>query len=100
MEYSKNELATYFVYYEAEYHKRYGKWLTKQWYEFKEFDDHIHEVDGGYTRDWHTKDYLRVCMSNLYEKHFFAKGNSRISDDEWITLINGYKELTGEEYKI
>ena len=50
--------------------------------------------------DWHNKEYLRVCMANLYEKHFFGVGKSRITDEEWETLCRGYKEITGEEYVI
>ena len=50
--------------------------------------------------DWHNKEYLRVCMANLYEKHFFGVGKSRITDAEWETLCRGYKEITGEEYVI
>ena len=49
---------------------------------------------------WHTKEYLRVCMANLYEKHFFGVGKFRITDEEWETLCRGYKEITGEEYQI
>ena len=51
-------------------------------------------------KDWHTNEYLRVCMANLYEKHEFAKGKSRINDEEWQRLLDGYREITGEEYKI
>lgn len=50
--------------------------------------------------DWHNKEYLRVCMANLYEKHVFGVGKSRITDEEWETLLKGYKELTGEDYVI
>lgn len=50
--------------------------------------------------DWHNKEYLRVCLSNLYEKHHFGIGVSRITDAEWETLCRGYKEITGEEYVI
>lgn len=49
---------------------------------------------------WHTKEYLRSNMANLWEKHFMGVGKSRISDDEWETLLRGYKEITGEDYKI
>lgn len=45
-------------------------------------------------KDWHNKEYLRVCMANLYEKHVFGVGKSRISDAEWETLLRGYKEIT------
>lgn len=48
--------------------------------------------------DWHNKEYLRVCLSNLYEKHHFGIGVSRITDEEWETLSRGYKEITNEEW--
>lgn len=101
MKYPKNDLARYFVYYEALYHKRYGKWLTEQWEEFKVFDDTpIKERSKGCFDGWHNKEYLRVCMANLYEKHVFGVGKSRITDAEWEKLLNAYKNITGEEYKI
>jgi uncharacterized protein (TIGR02328 family) len=49
---------------------------------------------------WHNKEYLRVCMANLYEKHHFGIGKSSITDEEWQRLCEGYKAITGEEYKI
>lgn len=49
---------------------------------------------------WHNKEYLRVCMANLYEKHFFGVGKSRITDAEWERLCEGYRNITGEEYEI
>lgn len=51
-------------------------------------------------KGWHTKEYLRSNMANLWEKHFMGVGKSRISDAEWETLLRGYKELTGEDYVI
>jgi hypothetical protein len=39
-------------------------------------------------------------MANLYEKHRFGIGKSRITDEEWQRLCDGYKAITGEEYKI
>ena len=100
MEYSRHELVTYFVKYEAEYNKRYGKWLMKQWEEFKKFDDSIYPLTHIHFDGWHNKEYLRVCMANLYEKHFFGVGKSRITDEEWQTLLGGYKAITGEEYQL
>ena len=50
--------------------------------------------------DWHNKEYLRVCMANLYEKHIFGIGKSRITNEEWARLCEGYKSITGEEYVI
>ena len=49
---------------------------------------------------WHTKEYLRSNMANLWEKHFMGIGKSKITDEEWETLCRGYKEITGEEYVI
>jgi uncharacterized protein (TIGR02328 family) len=98
MEYPTNDLAKYFIRYEALYHKRYGKWLIKQCEEFIRFDDR--KNSNGVFDSWHNKEYLRVCMANLYEKHFFGIGKSRITDEEWETLCRGYKEITGEEYQI
>ena len=49
---------------------------------------------------WHNKEYLRMNMSNLAEKHIYGIGKSRITDEEWQRLLDGYKNITGEEYKI
>lgn len=98
MEYPKAHLTKYFVLYEAEYHHRYNKWLPIQWAEFKQFSEG--EADDILFDGWHNKEYLRVCMANLYEKHFLGVGKSRITDEEWETLCRGYKEITGEEYVI
>ena len=98
MEYPSNDLVRYFLEYEVEYHKRYGKWLTKQWEEFKTFNDD--GKNNGIFEGWHNKEYLRVCMANLYEKHYMGIGKSRITDEEWVRLCEGYKSLTGEEYAI
>lgn len=101
MEYPKNDLVRYFMHYEAIYHKRYGKWLNKQWEEFRAFDDTpVENRSFGCFVGWHTKEYLRSNMANLWEKHFMGVGKSRISDEEWETLLRGYKEITGEDYKI
>ena len=101
MEYPKNDFVKYFLHYEAIYHKRYGKWLIRQWEEFKAFDDTpIDKRSKGVFTGWHNKEYLRSNMANLYEKHFFGVGKSRITDEEWQTLLNGYKQITGEDYRI
>lgn len=104
MEYPKRELAEYAFKYLREYNRRYGKALKDTYWEFAEFgfgtrnvfvDDEIACYCG-----WHTKEYLRSNMANLWEKHFMGVGKSRISDEEWQTLLRGYKEITGEEYTI
>jgi hypothetical protein len=51
-------------------------------------------------KDWHNKKYLRVCVCNLYEKYRFGVGKSKISQTEWDRVLQGYKEITGEEYVI
>lgn len=100
MEYPKNDLIRYFVYYEAVYHNRYGKWLNQS-KEFINFDDTpLDERSKGCFDGWHTKEYLRSNMANLYEKHFFGVGKSRITDEEWQRLLDGYKTITGEDYFI
>jgi uncharacterized protein (TIGR02328 family) len=101
MEYPKSELVQYYIEYELRYAQRYGKYPTqvaKYWNEFRDFNDA--KIGKRYLDDWHNKEYLRVCMANLYEKHFFGVGKSRITDEEWQRLLDGYKAITGEEYQI
>lgn len=98
MEYSKNHLVQYFFMYEVEYHKRYGKHLPEISDEFTKL---IQSPDGkGFLGGWHNKEYLRVCMANLYEKHVFGIGNSRITGEEWQRITYGYKAITGEFYQL
>lgn len=100
MLYPKNDLVRYFVYYEAIHKKRYGGWL-KQMDEFIAFDDTpIDDRSKGMFEGWHNKEYLRVCMANLYEKHTFGLGKSRITDKEWKRLRLGYYTITGEVYDL
>lgn len=67
--------------------ERFARFGTYKWVE--------HPFDG-----WHTNKYLRVCMANLFEKHRFGVGKSQITYEEWARLCDGYKEITGEDYKI
>lgn len=118
MEYDKIHLTSYFLRYNEEYRKRYGKNIDRNIYwEFLNFADY--EVEKDYKislvngadiisirlvryifPNWHNKEYLRVCMANLYEKHRFGIGKSRITDEEWQRLCDGYEKITGEPYKI
>ena len=50
-------------------------------------------------KGWHNLEYLRICCANLLEKHN-GVGKSRITNEEWQVLLDGYKAITGEEYKI
>lgn len=65
----------------------------------------IEELCGRPTRPnifdgWHTKEYLRSNMANLWEKHYMGIGKSRITDEEWARLCDGYEQITGEVYQI
>ena len=106
MEYQKTELARYYISYEAEWKRRYQTWIDPTyWIEFRNFilapfEDSDVDRKKSFSDGWHNKEYLRVCMANLYEKHFFGIGKSRITDDEWLRLCEGYQKITGEEYEI
>lgn len=97
MEYPKSDLYGYFLEYAIEYEKRY-KSLPKQTEDFREFGNH--RFTNMPFENWHNKKYLRVCMANLYEKHFFGIGNSRVTNEEWQRLTDGYKTITGEDYEV
>lgn len=97
MEYPKADFFDYFCVYADVYKGRYGM-FPKQTDEFVGFG--YRQFTKKPFKCWHNKEYLRVCMANLYEKHFFGIGKSRITDEEWQTLCRGYKEITGEEYQI
>lgn len=102
MEYPKYELTNYFLKYCFVYKMRYKKPIgAKYGDEWKSFsDDIVGLLDTPIFDGWHNKEYLRVCMANLYEKHFFGVGKSRISDAEWERLCEGYKNIVGEYYVI
>ncbi len=76
--------------------KNLAKWNSKQ--KMLQLPDIVKATDA--FLDWHNKEYLRVCMANLYEKHRFGIGKSRITDEEWQRLCDGYKTITGEDYVI
>jgi uncharacterized protein (TIGR02328 family) len=100
MEYPKNDLTSYMWYYCEEHGRRYNLDCKE-----KILNEFIDFADGGKFnpypfKDWHNKEYLRVCMANLYEKHVFGVGKSRITDEEWHRLVDGYKQITEEDYVI
>ena len=102
MEYPKEDLFGYSVRYDDEFIKRYGKSMGEKYkMEFVDFCPDRHSyLSYEIFKEWHNKEYIRVCMANLYEKHVFGAGKSRISDTEWETLLKGYKKITGDEYVI
>ena len=101
-DYSKSELTSYFLIYTAHYFLRYEKLPAKSLSdEFQAFAPVRDEPESGCIYvDWHDREYLRVCMANLYEKYAYAKGRSAISQEEWDKLREGYRRLTGEDYLI
>lgn len=97
--YDEAELTGYFMLYDKEYKKRYGKHVSEVFR--KEFLEYSRGVSiFSPFRDWHNKQYLKVCMANLYEKHYFAEGNYKVTDEEWSILLTGYFNITGETYSI
>lgn len=101
MDYLGNDLYAYAELYLIEYVKRYHKAPKSLTEEMK-----IYEKDFGkgkpteIFKDWHNFEYLRICMANLYEKHKYAKGKSRITDSEWKKLSDAYKLFVWGEYKV
>lgn len=103
MEYPKADLWYYFLEYINEYRRRYRKNIGMDIY--KEFSDFAYDGDfrfpfNGLKYPWHNNEYLRVCMANLYEKYRFGIGSSAVTEDEWKTLKDGYKTITGSNYEI
>ena len=97
MDYPKADLYGYFLEYAVEYQKRNTDKLPKCVSEFRKFAHHEY-TDRPY-EGWHDKTYLRICMANLLEKHLGA-GGSRITDPEWERLLEGYRKITGEDYRV
>ena len=98
MDYPKEDFYGYFLEYAVEYQKRNNDRVPKCIDEFRNFASCCFApcpFDG-----WHNKKYLRVCMANLYEKHVFGIGKSRITEEEWQRLLEGYRNITGEDYQI
>lgn len=99
--YSKSELYAYWLEYAKLYKEKFGKSLdsyTEEFFKFQEGSDYDESTP--LFHNWHDRKYLRVCMANLYEKHKYGLGSSRISIEEWETLLFGYSLITGEYYVI
>lgn len=99
MEYPRADLSSYFWDYDMLYGERFGvqhKGYMQEFFDFSEYGEYSTRPFEG----WHDDGYLRVCMANLYEKHIYGVGKSRITDDEWAVLLDGYKAITGEEYTL
>lgn len=101
MLYPKAELSLYFTLYYWEYVRRYEKPTSQNIFmEFMTFPQEAVNPDVEIFKGWHDKGYLRVCMANLYEKYQYGRGSSRITQDEWQRLLDGYRLITGEDYQI
>ena len=101
MLYPKAELSLYFTLYYWEYVRRYEKPSSQNIFmEFMTFPQEAVNPDAEIFKGWHDKGYLRVCMANLYEKYQYGRGSSRITQDEWQRLLDGYRLITGEDYQV
>ena len=98
-QYDEADLTGYFMIYNEEYKKRYGKPVAEifrnEFLEYSRGMSYWKPFEG-----WHDERYLKICMTNLYEKHFFAEGNSKISLDEWLNLSRGYENITGTVFSV
>jgi uncharacterized protein (TIGR02328 family) len=118
MDYDPKHLTSYFILYDNEHRYRYGiGGISPQLFaEFLRFADYkveedflVNETNGQIHSlrvnttlfpGWHDDEYLKICMANLYEKHEKAKGKTQISQKEWQRVLEGYKTITGEYWKI
>lgn len=99
MEYPRGDLYSYFLEYAVEYQRRNDDRLPTCTEAFRRFIGGERFPADPFT-GWHDKAYLRVCMANLYEKHIYGRGKSRITEVEWKRLTDGYRDITGEDYEI
>ena len=100
MKYPKAHLLKYFAVYSREYVARYGKHINidiqREFLDFC-FDNQYHYIKDNLFNGWHNNDYLKLNMCNLLEKHL-GVGSSRVTDEEWNKLCEGYKLITGTEF--
>lgn len=52
----------------------------------------------GFFSQWHTEEYLDICMTELYECFKYSYGVKRITGKEWDYYLRHYKEITGHEF--
>jgi hypothetical protein len=99
-DFTPRNFTSYFLIYREKYINRYGKDIDPTIVqEFLDWGGNLPTIYGPFA-GWHGYEYVRVCMANLYEKHYFGVGKSRITDQDWKTLCDGYEKITGEPYKI
>lgn len=99
-EFTPRNLCAYFFEYEKEYLRRYNKRINHLIIsEFTAFCGETKLYTDPF-QGWHSRAYLRMNMANLYEKFVYGRGKSRITDEEWQRLLDGYRDITGEDYLI
>ena len=101
MDYPKSDLWLYFINYSFLYKERFKKDISKKIQdEFMDFckPDKFASFLHLY-KDWHDERYLRICMANLYEK-YLGTGKNKITHEEWVKLLEGYRRITNTEYVI
>lgn len=100
MMYPKEELVKYFMFYNKVYEERFRKKVSKEiWNEFVDFGGgNVYDIDANCHNIYHgwldSPQYYKVQCYNLYEKHVFGVGKSRITDYQWDTFVEGYKKVT------
>ena len=94
-EYPHNDFMTYCWYVFQEMQNRGFKVTLKS---LKKIFNIRYHIDSDMFSGWHDKEYLRVCMANLYEKYKYGRGKSRITETEWQRLLDGYKYITNEKW--
>lgn len=98
MEYQKEDLVTYFYRYCWLYKERYNKFpIQKNIDYFQKIAPYYQNKSKPLFVGWHNNTYLRICMYNLLEKHL-GVGKSRVTDEEWDRLCDGYKKITGNDF--
>ena len=103
-DYPKEQLTEYFLFYCHAYYSRFGKHIKDsyidEFLEFGDYDSTNFISKDGIFKNWHDIGYLKICMTNLFEKYAYAKGKTKLTDFEWERLLEGYKNITGEEFSI
>jgi hypothetical protein len=106
--FTKEHFFKYVMIYDQAYFERFKKRINvkylKEFMEFCEVTDTMIELYRHQNKEiypgWHGREYLRVCMANLYEKYKFGIGKNKICCSDWQRLCEGYFYNTGEEFRI
>ena len=91
----RTELYSYFLEYAFCYAERYGK-LIDNHEEWVSFSDRTY-IRRPFSK-WHALEELRLCMAILLERCVYGYGETAITNEEWCTLLDGYRKITGADY--